>query len=179
MDILFFQAFLLILPVVLAGMTFIVVLKIGWLRILAVPIDGGRMLGGRPILGKNKTWLGIAMMSFGTAFFAAVIAACWEGTQPRSYSMPFATLVGAAYSLGELPNSFLKRRFLIGEGSKGSGPIGTFFSALDIVDSVVASVLVISILNDATPSLFFAMLLTGCLIHVLTDAYMRLSGLKK
>src|SRR6185295_18019638 len=67
-------ALFLILAFMLAG-----VLQSLWLhsrlsQALAIPLDGGRMFRGRPILGRNKTLRGFVMIPAAALAFAAVAA---------------------------------------------------------------------------------------------------------
>jgi hypothetical protein len=48
---------------------------------------------------------------------------------------------GFGYILGELPNSFAKRRLAIEPGRKGAGVLGVLFFVIDRCDSVIATFL--------------------------------------
>jgi CDP-diglyceride synthetase len=155
------QAFWLAAPVVIAGILHMVLVRRNALARLAVPLDGGRTLGGKPIFGPNKTWRGVVFMTFAPALLGAAqgallglwaeradVAPCDLGRFGLLLHLegPLAQLVGYAalnlvlgfgYALGELPNSFLKRRVGIEAGKTSS----RFFFVLDQADSVIAALL--------------------------------------
>lgn len=149
------QTFWLATPAILAGVLHMVVVKRKLLEQLAVPIDGGRTLGGKRIFGDNKTWRGgVVMVALGAwlgalqgHFFGDIASARgWsvlgDVALARGYATQYAlahAVFGIGYVLGELPNSFLKRRIDIGPGKKGRGVIGACFFVLDQADSVVAA----------------------------------------
>jgi CDP-diglyceride synthetase len=146
------QCFWLAGPVALAGILHMVAVKRNlWAR-LAVPIDGGRTLGGVPILGPNKTWRGVVFMIVCASLLGAIQGfafgdwAAHSGVSPIDFRHPGALSYGAAnallaagYVLGELPNSFAKRRLEITPGATSRGFLGAFFFVLDQADSVVAA----------------------------------------
>lgn len=130
-----------------------------WPR-LRRPIDGGRTFRGRPIFGPNKTWRGLLFMVTASALLGAIQGALGGPAAARSglacidhaslapvgdgrlgmaagYAVVGAVL-GLGYALGELPNSFLKRREDVAPGKTTSGLRGAFFLVLDQADSVIA-----------------------------------------
>ncbi len=148
------QALWLAMPTIIAGVLHMVVVKRGWLSALAVPLDGGRVWRGHRLFGDNKTWRGVVVMLViggvvgalqGALFGALASDRGWSslgdtmlhaGTAAQ-YAL--ANLVFAlGYVVGELPNSFLKRRLQIAPGAKGAGPVGLLFLLVDQADSVVA-----------------------------------------
>lgn len=162
MALLVAQVFWLSLAVAVTGILHMFVVKADLLPALKVPIDGGRTLGGAPIFGPNKTWRGVFFMISGSAFVGAVqggLGGAWAagagievidfaglgrrlGAPADSllYAFGYAgvnAVLGLGYALGELPNSFLKRRLGIGAGNTSSGLVGAFFFVFDQADSVV------------------------------------------
>lgn len=171
------EAFLIIFPVLLAGLTFIFVLKKGWFSFLKKPIDGGVFWKNKPILGKNKTWLGFIAMSIGTAFYGIILMGFTKLQVP---GISRATILGFVYSLGELPNSFIKRRYGIAEGKTASaGFAKVFFQIIDIIDSVIAVSIAARFLYGISFKTMMAMIIMGSLIHLSTDALMIFLRLKK
>lgn len=150
------QALWLSVPIVITGVLHMVVVKKGLLSALALPLDGGRTVGGLPLFGPNKTWRGVVVMIGGAAVLGAVqgllggawahqagveavdLEAAGRGSRVVGYAALNA-LLGLGYVLGELPNSFLKRRVGIAPGLQGRGGRGRFFFALDQSDSVIAA----------------------------------------
>jgi hypothetical protein len=146
------QCFWLAGPAALTGILHMVAVKKNiWPR-LAVPIDGGRTIGGRPVFGPNKTWRGIVFMPACAAVLGAVQGALFgpwaarAGVSPIDFQPPWAlsyglahAVLGLGYVLGELPNSFAKRRLDIAAGSTQRSLRGFLFFLIDQADSVVAA----------------------------------------
>jgi hypothetical protein len=153
------QAFWLSLPVAVTGILHMVVVKAKLLEALKVPLDGGRTLGGERIFGDNKTWRGVVVMIAGSVAVGAIqglLGGRWAEASGVE-CLPFARLGGGShlagyalvnlvhgigYVVGELPNSFAKRRLSITPGKTGAGLAGAFFFLLDQADSVVAALVV-------------------------------------
>ena len=75
----------LILAFVLAGLLHSLWLNNRLSQALAIPLDGGRMFRGRPILGENKTLRGFVVMIPAAALaFAAVAIADFSSTRSAS-----------------------------------------------------------------------------------------------
>src|SRR3989338_1274796 len=87
MFILILQAFFIILPVIIAGITFIVILRKRWLASLKIPLDFGLSFRSKRIFGTNKTWLGLLAMSIGTMFYAWLLIIVVDGYLIRGLSM--------------------------------------------------------------------------------------------
>jgi hypothetical protein len=92
--------------------------------------------------GENKTWRGALVMTAGTV--AATLALHRLPNyrrrlpQPVAQASPFllGTLLGSACWLGELPNSYLKRRLGIAPGEQRASPTGVAISIFDQADWV-------------------------------------------
>lgn len=132
----------LLLPLLFGGFVHGAAIKYGWAPWLTRPIDGGRSLRGVRWFGDNKTWRGVVFLGLGTGIFTALEAACFPVLTARVYGVPLGLLggalvgaaVGALAMLGELPNSFLKRRAGIAPGVGGGGRHAWFFYLYDQVD---------------------------------------------
>jgi hypothetical protein len=146
------QCFWLAGPVALTGILHMVAVKRNLWDRLAVPLDGGRTIGGRPIFGPNKTWRGVVFIVSCAAVLGALQGflfgdwAARTGVSPIEFQPPFAleyglanALLGLGYVLGELPNSFLKRRLAIAPGATSRGLTGFLFFLVDQADSVVVA----------------------------------------
>lgn len=182
----------LILPMVLAGISNMVWMKLPLLESWRVPMDGGRRWrDGRRIFGDNKTWKGFVGMIGVTALWLqifAVLAALSPTARELSLMpfenwLPWAWFYGAVwglfYVLAELPNSFAKRRLNIAAGAEGQGCLGQFFKVLDQSDSVMGCL--VGMLFFYVPSwqdaLAILVLATG--FHYLTNILLFVLGLKK
>ncbi|WP_410765825.1 CDP-2,3-bis-(O-geranylgeranyl)-sn-glycerol synthase [Haloferax sp. DFSO60] len=146
------------------------------------PIDGGRTMGGRRILGDGKTWRGTAA---GTLAGLAVALAL-NVVQPTlsslvGFSLPsfpvaagFALALGAM--LGDIGASFLKRR----TGRER----GAAFPGLDQLDFVVGALVLAFVLAPAwftatfTLPLLAVVLVMTPVLHVVTNVGAYVLGLK-
>jgi len=112
--------------------------------VLHAPVLRFDLLKGfkRPIsnrhFGRNKTWRG-ALVMFTGVFLATGVA--WDlmpdSIQDESW-LVVGALIGAGTVLGELPNSFLKRRLGIGPGERRLTPGGIALVVYDQADFVPA-----------------------------------------
>ena len=88
------------------------------------------------LFGSNKTWRGALVMFTGVLLATGVV---WElmpdSIQDESW-LVVGALIGAGTVLGELPNSFLKRRLGIGPGERRLTPGGIALIVYDQADFV-------------------------------------------
>jgi CDP-archaeol synthase len=119
------------------------VLRWDLLRGLKRPLDAGATIGGRRVLGDNKTWRGALCMTAGIVLATLVLWQWdwWRDQLPQAIDDSAPLLVGLLIGLGtvggELPNSFLKRRLDIAPGTQRRGPVGLALSLLDQGDLVL------------------------------------------
>src|SRR5688572_19354487 len=112
----------MVAPVLLGGVSNMVFVKMPALDRLKRPIDAGRCApDGRRILGDNKTWKGLAGMIALSAWWSVLIDGAigqlaWPVAPAPFEPVLLGALLGLAYSLAELPNSFAKRRLDIAPG---------------------------------------------------------------
>jgi hypothetical protein len=169
----------LILPVVLGGIGHVVVLRTDVLRSLAIPLDGGARLRGRPVFGANKTWRGVVVMTGSTALVGGVQAALgrrlhWQFAVElqRSASVkPWlaGAICGAAYVVAELPNSFIKRRLGIAPGARAVRR-GRLQYIVDQADSVAGCLIPLRLLYGSSRAELLTAFGLGLAIHVAIDA---------
>jgi CDP-archaeol synthase len=123
------------LPVVGAPIAHAPVLRFDLAPVLRRPIS-------RRLFGENKTWRGALLMNTGT--LATALALYRLPAYRRRLPEPVAaadpalvgTLLGIAMWLGELPNSFVKRRLGIAPGTQRHSPAGVAISVFDQADWV-------------------------------------------
>lgn len=181
-------AALVMLAFVVAGLAQTVFLKSAVSSRFAWPIDGGRSLGGRRIFGDNKTLRGfVVMLPAVTLCFAAVGLGAsrgvfgggvWPLTTAEWALLGLAAALG--YTLGELPNSFVKRRLGIPPGEHPAHPIGRrVVFVVDQLDSIVAAMGVIALLVP-TGWVFWAVCLgAGAVLHWLFNVLLHVIGVKR
>ena len=179
-----------IVAFVLAGL-----LQSLWLRsrvsqVLAIPLDGGRTFRGRPILGENKTMRGFVVMIPAAALaFAAVAivaslprgvppATLWQLT-PAGYAA-LGAWAGFGFMAGELPNSFVKRRFGI---LPGQAPASSLTAAIcftiDRTDSIVGMLAALTVAVPTPWTTWVLVLILGPLIHWLFSWWLFQMGVKR
>ena len=173
----------LLATVLVPGIALIVVLKQGWMRRLAIPLDAGSTWGdGRPVFGRTKTWLGVVIYVGGASIVAGIlghpdlhqwVAPILRG--PRSVAVGFA--IGAVYVLGELVNSFVKRRVGIDSSTETTSRWRALQRLADLADGIIAvSVLLLAL--GAAPLLVAATAGVGVAVHAGTDVMMHRLRLK-
>jgi hypothetical protein len=136
------QALWLFAPLLFAAAVAAVVIRADLLRWARRPIDGGLEFGGKRLFGDHKTWRGVLVAVLCCAAFAAAQehlvgdAAGALGTVDWANvpSVPFGAAMGLGAMLGELPNSFVKRRVGIAPGRTTTGAWAIVFYLWDQVD---------------------------------------------
>jgi hypothetical protein len=106
------------------------------------PIDGGATCRGRRVFGDNKTWRGVACALAGCIATVAVqryLIGDLAGTlavidYARANPFALGAAMGGGAMLGELPNSFVKRRLDIAPGGGATGILRPVFYLWDQVD---------------------------------------------
>ncbi len=145
-------------------------------RRLAVPLDGGCMLGGRRLLGDHKTVRGLLVMVPATGISFAVLAALvasgpgipaaglWPLT-PAAYGL-LGTWAALGFMAGELPNSFIKRRLDIEPGAAAQGRrFRVVFFLADRLDSTVGMLLALVLVVPVSWRIALFVLLAGPSVH--------------
>jgi hypothetical protein len=136
---------LVFVPVLGAPLLHAPVLRYDLLGALKRPIDGGSSL-----FGDNKTWRGAIVMSTGVVALTLALSgwpAYWDELPEELRSagpLAVGALIGAGTVLGELPNSFLKRRLGIAPGARRRSPLGLVLTIFDQADFVPAIVLLLA-----------------------------------
>jgi hypothetical protein len=183
------RALFLILAFALAGILHSLWLHNRLSQVLAIPLDGGRMFRGRPILGENKTLRGFVMIPAAALAFAAVAAiisfpegappaTLWQLT-PAGYAA-LGTWAGFGFMAAELPNSFVKRQLGI---QPGQAPASRLTKAIcftiDHLDSIVGMLAAVTV-AVRTPWMTWAwVLILGPSIHLLFSWWLFRLGVKR
>lgn len=168
------RAILLSLPIIISASLHMGFVKRGILSSLARPLSP-------KLFGRNKTWRGFILMAVLTTASTILVAALAKGVNFEFRSTigegALGFLLGLAYCLAELPNSFLKRRLGIAEGSRARyWPF--LFSFLDQADSVLGCVLVYWIFCPFSREVLPLVLLLGPGLHLLGNFSLYRLGLR-
>ena len=151
----------------------------------SAPIDRGVTLMGQPLLGPNKTWRGfVVLIPVVTVLFGLqglVLAENTEGiwalTDAQWLLLGFLSVL--AYSLGELPNSFIKRRLGIAAGQSPESAVGSKVALIvDQLDSIVAALAMIGFLVPTDGFFWLWSIVIGGLLHYGFNILLYAIGLK-
>jgi hypothetical protein len=175
----------LVAPVLAAGLVHVAVLKTGALGRLATPIDGGRMLRGRPLLGPSKTWRGLVVMPVLAALATSLAVALGRRLPPDLAPFPgrrvepwlLGAVLGLGYCAGELPNSFVKRRLGIPSGARVRR-LAWLQYTIDQADSVAGCLIALRLVCRARPTELLLAAGLGSGVHVAVDRLMTSIGLR-
>ena len=188
------KALLIILPVVLAGIIHSAAIRRNWLPALSKPLDFGLRLGGRPLFGANKTFRGPLLMIAGSAAatWALSLALNTPGNSqhellPHGFEFlldparaaGLGAVMGLGYALGELPNSFIKRRLNIAPGGSPGGFAGAICYVADQVDSVLGVTVLLAVIYAPPAEVLLALLAAGSAVHIILDQCLYLTGVKR
>jgi hypothetical protein len=151
------------------------VLALDLLTSLKRPLDGGATIGGRRVLGNHKTWRG-ALFMIGGPTLAAVALTRWPAYRDAlpddvADAPPplWGALVGLGVVVGELPNSFLKRRLDIAPGTQRHTPGGLALIVLDQADLVPGVWLCLAPVHVLGPATVAMAIVAVTVVHLLTN----------
>jgi hypothetical protein len=167
-------SFWLLLPLIFSGIAHMIIVKKNYFSKFTIPLH-------HKWFGENKTWRGFIVVPL---FTILGLILCYP-FKPDQFFLNFPMdviklgfLLGMAYMLFELPNSFIKRRLSISAG-KTSTQFKYFFIWLDHTDSALGCILVymwyLSI--SLTQSLIFYFL--GILFHFSINYLLYLAKIRK
>ena len=178
------------MSLIFAGISNMFFVKTSLYKKYAFPIDGkNNFVDGKRIFGDNKTYIGFV----GMIFFGIISQCIWGAicTLPifigrnnwyfhhentLVFNMMTGALLGFAYVLFELPNSFIKRRLDIPPGKTVAKAKGFFFYALDQVDSIIGVMVVLAYFTNVSVEQFLLYISLGSLTHIIVN--LGLYGLK-
>ena len=177
----------------LAGIANMLFTKTKLYRKYRYPIDANRNArDGRRIFGPNKTWIGFCSMVVFSILFQLLCGLLCSVFSLEAYhdlyrcagnslglNVVFGALIGAAYMLCELPNSFIKRRLGISSGEHGRGWIGILFFILDQIDSLLGVMLVLVLYTDIGAVGYVQYLAVGAFTHIGVNLLLRTLKVRK
>jgi CDP-archaeol synthase len=187
-SLLVLQALWLSLPVLVAGIVHVCIIKAKWMRALAaLSIDGGQRIGGRRLFGANKTVRGALIMPIVGAVASALQSRAPAQVIGRLSVAPFqinhpaiwGLLLGVGYVAGELPNSFIKRQLDIAPGAPSRGRNYVLFWLADQWDSVIGIFLVLGLVWIPDIRFVAVVFALALLLHTLVAVLMVAMGLKQ
>ena len=151
----------------------------------AIPLDGGATWRGRRLLGDNKTISGFVVMIPAAAIALPVVAIVFQQVGIASIwpisSRGYAALgawCAAGFMLGELPNSFVKRRLGVEPGAAAAGRAGAWQLALDRLDSGLGLLVAASLVVEVPWLTWLIVIAVGAPFHWAFSVAMFRLGLK-
>ena len=165
------RALILSVPLVIAGGLHMAVVTLDLLPSLKIPIH-------ESWFGRNKTWRGLIVMPAAAALGTVLAAAGWPEQFGGWNAIVLGVLLGLAYALAELPNSFVKRRLGI-EPGKRPPRHAAWFALFDQADSAIGCVLVYGWALGLTPGTMLLFLALGPAIHLLVNYTLYLMRLRR
>jgi CDP-2,3-bis-(O-geranylgeranyl)-sn-glycerol synthase len=162
------QVLYFFLPAYLANMS--PVLVRGWFSALAIPIDGGKTLRGKRVLGEHKTWRGLLAGIVAGALVFELQRFAYQAGLARDLALidysahPLlpGLLMGVGAGVGDAVKSFFKRRIDIEPGA--SWPV------FDQLDFFLGAYLFVSLVYAPPPLLMLASLPVVLLGNITSNA---------
>lgn len=169
------QVLYLFAPLVAAAAVAGVVLRLNVAPGLARAVDGGKTWRGRRVLGDGKTWRGVIV----------AVVVCVAGAAVQRYVVGdrvgdvalvdyqatnvflFGTAMGGGAMLGELPNSFVKRRLGIARGETTRGALSVLFYVWDQVDLLTTALPLVAFWAAPTLTLVATSVAVALCLHPL------------
>lgn len=171
-------ALIMVTPTVVAAMSNYVVLYFDLFKALKRPISAR-------LFGANKTWRGLLSLTalgvLGGAFAWLLESQLMSSSHYSAANFYWAGgLQGLAWALGELPNSWLKRRANVPPGeARVPGWKGRMFVLLNQFDSPLACCLVAFLIFEMSVLQLLFVILLGALLHFYVNYALYLMGIRK
>jgi CDP-archaeol synthase len=167
------QVLYLFAPLLVSAAFMGLVLRFDCVPSLRRPLDHGVTWRGRRVFGDGKTWRGVAVAIIGSiatlfvqrAVRASVPALLQVVDYARIDPVLFGATMGLGAMLGELPNSFVKRRLGIPPGGTGRGLRAVAFYAWDQIDLLTGAWPLIAIWVRPSAGFVAASFLVALLLH--------------
>lgn len=133
-------------PILLAALANGLCMKYDYLSRIRRPLDFGLSFRGKRVFGDHKTWRGLLTTTVFCTLGALIQARIQRTGQLAPWLflcdygrlwLPLGLALGLGATLGELPNSFLKRQLSVLPGKRRKGIFGAAFFVLDQVDLAI------------------------------------------
>jgi hypothetical protein len=177
MSTILLSSLFLSLPIILGGIFHMMIVTFKLCKFAAKPVNA-------TLFGPNKTWRGFLVMPFCALVGMWITVSLQNGfgltLVPDLSQSPWiimSLVLGFAYVLFELPNSYIKRRSGVAAGKLPEKNKFLFFM-LDHFDSLTGCVLVYLLFLGPSPALL-ACLFLGPMIHILVNLGMYFVGIRK
>lgn len=181
------QALYLFAPLLVSAAIMALVIHFDVWPWLFRPIDGGWRIGDKRLFGDHKTWRGVVVVVGGSIATVAIQKTVSIGSLARLSAVDydavdavsFGGAMGVGAALGELPNSFVKRRLSIPPGKSAHGKVQrAVFYIWDQVDLLMGAWPLIAPVVKPTPLLVAASFAVALIVHPLVAAAGYLLGVR-
>jgi hypothetical protein len=125
--------------------------------------------------GRNKTWRGFLFVPVTNAIVLTVLSFLNQLHLEMPSLLGF--LLGLAYMIFELPNSFMKRRLGLPPGDN-RGKFSLAFSIIDKADSAIGVVLTYLLLGNASWQMGLWLLSLSIMTHIVVSGLLVAFGMK-
>ena len=186
--------YITLMPVILAGVMNMIFCKSSLLEATYRPMDAGLMLkDGKRLFGANKTWKGflgmivwgaLAQILWGLLLKSIpsleklhLVYALYENTV--LFNLVLGALLGLAYVLFELPNSFIKRRLEIREGKTAENGWKWTFIWIDQIDSLIGCIIILLFYIPLSWQQMLGILILGAGTHLGVNRLLYWAKLRK
>jgi predicted CDP-diglyceride synthetase/phosphatidate cytidylyltransferase len=154
-------------------------MKFGWFAYLNKPLDFGKRIAKTDIFGPNKNWRGAVIYIIGGTLVTYLLHLLlptqpWIAAVFGSDPLLLGITTCLAYVLGELINSFIKRRLGITPGSAGN----LLQKFIDNSDGALATGVIYLFVFGVSLNLLMAAFVISLVVHASTDVLMRRLRLK-
>lgn len=173
------------IPVTFAAILHMISVKTDILQFFKYPVDFKKTWNNQRIFGDSKTFRGIFLMVIYCIAGCGILLTLEEKYESvhqlsvlnfEKHSIVFyGILLGLAYTLAELPNSFIKRQMGIENGKRGN----VVNILVDQADSPIGCMLAVYPFSDMTLSFFIAGSFFFLFLHMFFNVLLFLMRLRK
>ncbi len=160
---------IVLVPLIFSNVLHMIVIKRDLFQCLKQPIS-------RKLFGTNKTCRGFVFVSFANAFLLYSINFIFD--LKLAYAFYVGFMLGFAYMLFELPNSFMKRRLGIQSGEQANSN-KILFSLLDKMDSAFGVNLIYFLFGYITWQYAILLFVYSSFTHILISKLLVQLNIKK
>ena len=188
-----FKLYITMMPVIISGILNMLFTKTTIYKKYNFPIDGNKTLkDGKRIFGANKTWIGVISMVFFCTLTQVLCGFICKGLnieylnyfyniKPNMLenNILIGLLLGFAYMICELPNSFIKRRIGIAPGKSGEKLFKILFLIIDQMDSMIGVMLILYMFSDINVIQYFIFVIIGAFTHIFVNYILYILKVRK
>lgn len=187
------KLYITMIPVILGGILNMLFTKTKLYKKYNYPIDKKNILkDGERLFGDNKTYIGFASMIIFCSLIQIVCGLILNIFNINHlsyfydiyangvvYNFFIGALLGFAYMICELPNSFIKRRLKIKPGESGKGLFKTLFLIVDQMDSMIGVMFILFLFSDITGFQYILFVFIGAFTHIVVNYILYILKIRK